>query len=41
MCRPDSQEQPLKLVDFDRGLAMETIDQNRVVFGLEVYDDLE
>jgi hypothetical protein len=26
MCRPDSQEQLLKLVDFDRGLAMETID---------------
>jgi len=26
MCRPDSQEQLLKLVDCDGGLAMETID---------------
>jgi hypothetical protein len=31
MCRPDSQEQPLKLVDFDRGLTMETIDGGSLV----------
>ena len=31
---PDSQEQPFKLVDFDRGLAMETIDRGLAVVPL-------